>query len=331
MKPRYLFVLSLLMPVLLVAGCPRPVEPPPTEEPVEDPTLEPAWPRVFTDALSNEVTLDRPPERIISLSTGITEAIFAMGAGERVVGRIHFSDYPPEVRDVPSVGGLVDPSLEAIVNLEPELVLTERGTPTDVIDAIERVGIPVLAYDPISISEVLSLFREIGRVLGVESDANRLSERLAHRVEEVSDRIFERTIREGRPSLLFVIDLDPVFVAGEEHFVDDMIDTVGAVNAAMLVQGKNSGQWPSLSLEAVISLDPDIVITAIEDDSGEMVEGSAMLAERPGWRELAAVREGRVYSINPDLAVRAGPRLFDAIEQMEEIISDALSGGELDG
>lgn len=331
--PRATFVLLI---ATLLAGCARQAELPEIDPSIaptpEHASAESDWPRTFTDALGNEVTLYHPPERIISLSTGITESIFAMGAGDRVVGRLHFSTHPPEVLDVPSVGGLVDPSLEVIVSQEPDLVLTERGTPRDIIDSIERLGIPVIAYDPVGIPEVLEMIREVGRCLGVDEEAHALVARLEERIEALSVQVFERA-RQGRPSVLFVVGLDPVFAAGGGHFVDDMITTAGGINAVTLLERNNNGeQWPSLSLEAVVSLDPDIIVIAmmLQEDL-EATNVSEAIDSQPGWNRLSAVEGDRVYTLNPDLALRAGPRLFDALEEMNEIIEDALSGGVGDG
>ncbi|MFO8079931.1 MAG: helical backbone metal receptor [Armatimonadota bacterium] len=315
----------------LLTGCPSELPPPAVEPP--EPSDEAAdWPRTFTDAMGEEVTLEAPPRRVVSLSTGFTEAIFAMGAGDLLVGRVSFADYPPEARDVASVGGVTDPSLEAIVEQEPDLVLTVRGTPQDVVKSIRRAGIPVIARDPTSIDEVLDCIRDIGRYLGVEDDADELADDLAARVEEAAERGEMVAIRPGRASVLFVVSLDPVFVAGEGHFVDDMIWTAGGINATTLVEGGNGGQWPSFSLETVVELDPDIVVVAmmLEEDLGEM-DGIEALSDQPGWKDLSAVERGHVYTINPDTALRAGPRLADALERMVEIIEDAVGGGERDG
>ncbi|MFP4248226.1 MAG: ABC transporter substrate-binding protein [Armatimonadota bacterium] len=311
----------------LLTGCPS-EPPPPAADPPEPSDEAPEWPRTFTDAMGEQITLEAPPERVVSLSTGFTEAIFAMGAGDLLVGRVSFADYPPEARDVPSVGGVTDPSLEAIVEQEPDLVLTVRGTPKDVVKSIRRAGIPVIARDPISIEEVLDCIRDIGRYLDVEEDADELADNLAARVEEAAERGNALAVGQGRASTLFVVGLNPVFVAGEGHFVDDMIWTAGGINAATLVEGGNGGQWPSLSLETVVELDPDIVVVAmmLEEDLGEM-DGIEALSDQPGWKDLSAVEREHVYTINPDTALRAGPRLVDALERMVEIIEDAIGGG----
>ncbi len=332
---RPLTAVTVLAAIGLLAGCPRPAAPPtqpPAAEEEPQPTEAAGWPRTFTDAMGEEVTLQRPPERVVSLSTGFTEAIFAMGAGDRLVGRVTFAEYPPEALDVPSVGGVIDPSLEAIVGLEPDLLLTVRGTPQDVVESVRRAGISVIARDPASIDEVLGCIRDIGRYLGVETDADALADQLAVGAEAVTERGNAIASGQGRPSALFVVGLDPVFVAGGGHFVDDMIERAGGLNAATLIEGAAANQWPSLSLEAIVELDPDIVVIAMMlNDELAAAEGPDGIASMPGWSELSAVKAGRVYRIDPDIVLRASPRLFDALEQMADIIEDALSGEPTDG
>ncbi len=328
---------ALVTGTALLAGCPQqqPEAPSPTPPPPPSDDQQPSdtdsskgWPRTFTDAMGEKVTLQEPPERVISLSTGFTETIFAMDVGDRLVGRTSFAEYPPEAREVKSVGGMINPSLEAIVGQEPDLVLTVRGTPADVIASIRRAGIPVIAHDPRTIDDVLTSIRDLGRYLGVEEDANRLAEDLRERVEAVEARGQAIATSQGRPSVLFTIQADPVFVAGEGSFVDDMIHRAGGINAATLIEGQNGGQWPSLSLEAVVELSPDIIVTSMETGEGEPIDGEKKLSGLSGWKDLRAVEDGRVYTIDPDLSARAGPRLIDALEQMADIIEDAVGGGE---
>jgi iron complex transport system substrate-binding protein len=332
-------LLSLLIGLVLLTGCPReePTAPSPTNAPmIEQP--DPAedtpsdWPRTFTDAMGEEVTLQAPPERVISLSTGFTEAIFAMGAEDRLVGRVNFANYPPEAQDVPSVGGVIDPSLEAIVEQEPDLVVTVRGTPRDVVASIRRAGIPVIARDPTSVDEVLGCIRDLGRYLDVEEDANDLADDLRERAEAVAEEGHALATGQGRPSVLFIVGLDPVYVAGEGHFVDDMISTAGGLNASTLVDGTNGGQWQSFSMEAVVEVNPDIIVVAMmHEDEWAAVDPDEVFAGKAGWKDLSAVQGGRVYKINPDIALRAGPRLVDALEQMGEITRDAVGGGAAAG
>ena len=325
---RYPVTIALIIALAGLYGCP-PTPPPPDLQPqVEDSPAD--WPRTFTDALGETVTLQAPPQRVISLSTGFAETIFTIGAGDRLVGRTDFVDHPPEILQVPTVGGMINPSLEAIAALEPDLVLTVHGTPHDVVEGVRRTCVPVIARDPVTVAEVLECTRDIGRYLGIEQEADALADDLEARRDAVAEGAWD-VARQGRPSVLFVIDLDNVFVAGAGHFVDDMIQIAGGVNAATLAAGEAAGQWPSLSLEAVVALDPDIIIMALEDDRGEVVDGAALLRQRPAWRDLSAVRGDRVYNIDPDLTSRAGPRLFDALEQIAGIVSDAVGGGSSDG
>jgi iron complex transport system substrate-binding protein len=187
------------------------------------------------------------------------------------------------------------------VEQEPDLVVTVRGTPRDVVASIRRAGIPVIARDPTSVDEVLGCIRDLGRYLGVEEDASDLADDLQERVEAVAEEGNALATGQGRPSVLFIVGLDPVYVAGEGHFVDDMIN-------------------------------PDIIVVAMmHEDEWAAVDPDEVFAGKPGWKDLSAVQGGRVYKINPDIALRAGPRLVDALEQMGEITRDAVGGGAAAG
>lgn len=336
---RIVGVATFLTALALLTGCareePSPITPPgpaPEVQQSEQTDAASDWPRTFSSALGEEVRLETPPERVISLSTGFTEAIFAMGAEELLVGRVTFADYPPETSEVPTIGDMISPSLEAIVEKEPDLVLTVRGTPRDVLDSIRRAGVPVIARDPTSVDEVVACIRALGRYLGRESDANELADGLAARAGAVEEKGKALATGQGRPSVLFIVGLDPVYVAGEEHFVDDMIEKAGGINAATLVDGINGDQWLNLSMEAVVEVNPDVIVVAMmHKEDWEAIDPAGVFEGKPGWEDLSAVRGGRVYKINPDIAVRAGPRLFDAMEQMEQILRDAVGGGPGDG
>lgn len=320
-------VATLLVALAMLPGCPRaPAPAPPPDLAPQEPSsaeVPSDWPRTFTDARGVEVTLDRPARRVVSISPGLTETVFALDAGDRLVGRSDFCYYPPEALDVSSVGGIVNPSIEAIVGLEPDLVLVVRGTPLEVIDSLRAAGLAVITHDPVTIEDVIGAVRDVGTYLGLGERADELAEELEQRIQAVKERAL--TLRDTAPSILFIVGIDPVFAAGEGSMVDDLIETAGGVNAAAIAQNGRTGPWPELSLEAVVELDPDVILAALEGHTGE-TNALALLREMGGWRELSAVRGERVIDVDPDPMVRAGPRIIDGLEKMSEIIHE-ISGG----
>ncbi|MEA3400356.1 MAG: helical backbone metal receptor [Armatimonadota bacterium] len=330
-----LLLLPLLLPTLLVCGGCRSA-PGGRTEPTEAPPDTAAktaqageWPRTFTDDLGAEVTLPAAPQRVVSLAPGFTEAIFAMGADDRLVGRSDFCYFPSQALELPSVGSLISPSIEKIVGLEPDLVLVIRGTPRDVVQSLRDAGVPVIARSLEDLDEVITSMRDLGRYLGIEDRADALAGKLQTRREAVAERSAEVFADARRPDVLFVVEVEPVFAAGPGCFVDDMIRIAGGMNAAAEAAGETGSPWPQLSLEAVVDADPDVIVASLEGHVDEPGGALATLRQRTGWRELTAVREGRVFEADPDLMVRAGPRLIDGLERLAEIIHGvALEGAE---
>lgn len=312
--------------IVPLAGCRHatPVAPPEVEPP--GPAAA-GWPRSFTDDLGQTVTLPAPPRRIVSIAPGFTETIFALGEGARLVGRCDFCYYPKEALDVPSVGGMTTPSIEAIVGLAPDLVLAVRGVPPEVTDSLRGAGLKLIALDPQTVDELIASVRTLGRILGAEDRAEALAEEMEARRDAVAARAEEVFGTRPRPSVLFLVGLDPVFAAGPGSFVDDMIRIAGGVNAVAQADGA-PGPWPQLSLEAIVDLDPDIIVGALEGHGEAQEHLLQVLRERSGWRELSAVRQGRVYPVNPDLTVRTGPRIMDGLELLAEIIQGQVEEGD---
>lgn len=319
--PLCLLTVALIVPL---GGCRRamPVTPPEAAPPAIGPE---DWPRSFTDDLGQTVTLPAPPQRIVSIAPGFTETIFALGEGDRLVGRCDFCYYPEEALEVPSVGGMTTPSIEAIVSLAPELVLAVRGIPPDVTDSLRGAGLTLIALDPQTVDGLIASVRTIGEILGAEERAQMLAEEMAVRRDAVAARAEEVFATRPRPSVLFLVGLDPVFAAGPASFVDDMIRVAGGTNV-VAEAGGNPGPWPQLSLEAIIDLDPDIIVGALEGHGEAQERLLEVLRERNGWRELTAVREGRVYPVDPDLTVRTGPRIMDGLELLAGIIQGREAG-----
>ncbi len=305
---------------MCLAGCRQTSTPQPSPALPAHEAAAGGWPRTVVDDLGVEVTLEAPPGRVVSLAPGFTETIFAIGAGDRLVGRTDFCDEPPEALAVASVGGLVNPSLEKIVGLEPDLVLVIRGTPSDVIESLRRMGLAVIARDTQTLDEAIGAVRDIGRYLGAERAADALADKLQARKAAVSARTGEVFATRRRPDVLVVLSLDPVFAAGDASFAGDMIRIAGGGNVAGGPELAAAGPWPQLSLEAIVERDPDIIILAADDQGAGSPPSPAEVGRVPGLAEVGAVRQGHVPEIDPDLVSRAGPRLLDGLERLAEVI-----------
>lgn len=309
---------ALAAAMTLIVGCRDHVSP--MTSVIADSASQAGWPRTFTDDLGVEVRLDAPPQRIVSISPGMTEIIFALGEGDRLVGVTDFSDYPPDAAETERIGGMTNPSIEKIVGLDPDLTLIARGAPIEVVNALRAAGLPVIGKSAATLADVIEQVREIGEYLGVEESAARVANGLDERLATVREQAAKLFPDGDGPSLLMIIGLEPVFVAGPGSFVDDMIAICGGRN---VVGGEGEEQvsaWPQYSLERIVEHDPEIILSAL--GGHEMDEGGtlARLRELPGWCDLSAVKRGRVYDIDGDIMLRTGPRLLDGLDETARLI-----------
>ena len=268
------------------------------------------FPVSLTDDLGRAVTLARPPQRIVSLAPSNTEILFAIGAGPQVVGVTDFCDYPPEARRLPRVGGMVPGSLsvERVVSLRPDLVLSVGRLQQPVIDALQRLGIPVFALDPASLEDVYENLRRVGRLTGHPDGAEAVVRTMQQRVDAVR-RLVADIPPQRRVRVFYEVWDNPLMTAGPGSFIGQLIELAGGINVFRDVQQ----DWPQVSLEELVRRDPDVILGPATHGSGLALE---QLRRRPGWQNLRAVRTGRVYVVEDDLISRPGPRLVEGLERV---------------
>jgi len=264
------------------------------------------------------VVLPARPQRIVTLAPSATEMIFAVGAGDRLVGRDELSDYPPEAKNVPSIGGTY-PSIntEAIVALRPDLILAPGVISPEQVKALESLGLVVFHQrTPKDIEEIFQQIQMVGRLTGNTEQAEKTIADLRARLTAIEEKIRQARTR---PKVFYELDAtDPgkPWTAGPGSFIDRLIARAGGQN----IGASLSSEWGQISLEELIRQDPDLMIlgTANYGETPEKVR------QRPGWNRLRAVREGRIYPINADLISRPGPRIVDGLEALARIIHPEL-------
>jgi iron complex transport system substrate-binding protein len=238
------------------------------------------------------------PRRVVSLAPSLTDLVVAMGLTDRLVGVTRYDD-SPAVRSLPRVGGFLDPSPEAVLGLRPDLVLwmTDGGA-LPVVRRIASLGVPVRALPIVSIADLLAASREIGASLGSADAGDRLARELDARIGAVK----ARAARARPVRVLFVVGRDPLVVAGPGSYPDEVLRVAGGENVV-----KSDRPWPVYPLERAVADDPDVVI---DGAVLEPAEGIARLAS------IRAVREGRVRRMSNDGALRPGPRLAAALDEI---------------
>ncbi|HKQ64197.1 MAG TPA: cobalamin-binding protein [Methylomirabilota bacterium] len=261
------------------------------------------------DMTGRELTLAAPPKRIVSLVPSVTEILYALGAERLLVGVTDFCDFPPEARTQPKVGGMVAPSLEAIVALKPDLVIaTTEGTREDTVTQLSRLKIAVYLVSAHQVADVTSLIRRLGELTGSESSAGPLVARLEQRVEAVKKAVGPH----ARPRVLYVLWPEPLIVPGRGALVTELIQIAGGQS----LTADDPDAWPRYSLEAAVARSPEVILLANHGAGTGAVE-----VEK--WRRLAslpAVKSGRLISVNGDLMHRYGPRFVDGLEQLARAI-----------
>lgn len=283
-----------------------------------------AYPLTLTDDLGQTITLSQPPQRIISLAPSLTEILFALGLGDRVVGVTTYCHFPPEAMKKEKIGGYVNASHEKIVSLTPDLVFATRGTPRTFIEGLSRAGIPVAAVDQTSFAQILHSFVFIAQACGVPQKGEELAARLQRTREEISQKTGSLK-PEQRPRALLVLSLQPLFVCGPGSFQEEMLEICGAHNVSGISQ-----PFGPLSEEAVVEKDPQTLIFP-SIDNGQAVTKNSLLATlqaRPAWKNTTAVKKRRLIIINVDYLSVPGPRLEKGLRELAKQLHPELFGHE---
>ena len=262
----------------------------------------------FVDMVGRQVELQGPPRRIVPLAPSLTEILFALGAGDSVVGVTDYADYPPEAGGKPTVGGGVDPNLEVIVTLRPDLVLIAADANRwETLIQLEQLRIPVFGVKPVGVEGVLVSILKVGEAVGRQPQAEGLIAHMRRRMAAVSRKVSVL----ARPRVLYVVWIDPLIVAGGETVVDDLIDLAGGANIV------RTPEFPRYSLEELVLDPPDVILLAV--DRGGLHHEQA-LRHLPGWREVRPVREGTIRVLDAGLMSRPGPRIVDAVELLARLL-----------
>jgi iron complex transport system substrate-binding protein len=313
--PKLRFITVLLIVAVCLAGCGVAAPASPTAEPPQPtatlvpPTPTPAlFPLSLTDGLGREVTLPDFPQRIVSLAPSNTEILFAIGAGGAVVGVTEYCDYPSAAQQVEKIGGFSAKtiSVEKIVSLEPDLVLAYGSRQQTVIEALERVNVPVYALAPNSFDDVYANIQTVGRMAGHEAEADQIVTEMQARIDTVVGQV-AAIPQEERLSIFWEIFDEPLMTAGPATFAGQMIELAGGVNIFAGV----AEDYPQISAEEIIARNPAAILGS--DTHGDKLTPE-QVAARPGWDRIDAVKNGRVHLIDGNIVSRAGPRLAEAVE-----------------
>ena len=269
-------------------------------------TLAQAAPISVVDDRGRTVTLAHPPERIVSLLPSLTETVCALGACERLVGVDRYSNWPASVVPLQGVGGGLDPNIEAIVALRPDVVL--MATSSRAQARLESLGVTVVALEPKTHADVQRVLGKVGQVLGVQ-DAQRVWRTIDAGVQAAAQSV-PPTVRGAR--VYFEVNSGP-YAAGPSSFIGETLARLGARNIIPAALGP----FPKLNPEFVVRADPDLIMVGARSAEG--------LAPRPGWSQMRALRDGRLCRFDAaqsDVLIRPGPRMAEAARLMATCLTD---------
>ncbi|MFY9141219.1 MAG: cobalamin-binding protein [Thermacetogeniaceae bacterium] len=259
---------------------------------------------VVTDDFGNQVKLDHYPERIVSLTPSNTEILFALGLGEKVVGVTSYCDYPEEAKDKPKIGDLKG-NVEAIVASEPDLVLAKGILNDDAVEKLRKLDIPVLCLDPESIEGVYRAIELIAKATGTNEKGEEIIGEMKEKIDSVEKKV-AKIPQEERLRVFIEVGSDPLYTAGKETFVDELVVLAGGINIADDIKG-----YQMYSSEAVVKNNPDVILSA----DSYYVDIKQEIKKRAGWEEIKAVQEGKVIDeLDTNLLNRPGPRSALAVE-----------------
>jgi iron complex transport system substrate-binding protein len=250
----------------------------------------------------------RVPQRVVSLAPSVTETLFALGFGDRLVGVTTSCDYPAEALKIPKIGGFMSPSLETIAAKRPDVVIgVSSATDPAKTREMERLGLKVTLISLASVNDILNSIKSIARLLG----SPQAGEKLVHRINLQMDQVKARGAPAPRRSTLLLVGLRPLIAVGGKNFIDELITLAGGKNIA----GDAAQPWLNLPDEYVVAKAPQVIIEA-----GMGSERDQAAKHWADLKSIPAVQQGRVYRYPSDKILRPGPRIGEGLEEIARLV-----------
>lgn len=260
------------------------------------------------DDLGQNVRLEKPASRIVSFAPHVTELLFAVGAGEKIVGVVKHSDYPEQAKRIPEVGTNQAADLERIVAMQPDLLIAWlHAASMKQLERLRSTGIPVYFSNPRTLEAIARDGERLAKLAGTEGEAARWAAQFRQRHQ----RLLSRYAHPAKVRVFYQVWPRPLYTLNREHFVSDLLATCGATN----VFGALAAIAPVVGTEAVLRANPQAIVGA--------VTRAELQSRWGGWKDMDAVRFGNLFSVDADLMHRAGPRAIDAAEALCERIDEA--------
>lgn len=269
-------------------------------------TVKSQFPLTITDFLGREITIEKEPERIVSLAPSVTELIFAVGAGDRVVGVTEYDTYPEEVKDLPKVGGFKGPNIELITAQEPDIVFASTLSGKEEMETLEKMGIPVVMIEAKSIDNIYESIEMLGKITNKEEKAQTIVNEMKSKIQEISNKVKDRP----KIKVFHLIDINGNWTAGSGTFIHELINLAGGQNIAEDTEG-----WVQYSIEELVSKNPDAIVMSSYAGDVETIKNME------GYKETNAVKNNNIYVVsNDDIISRATNRIVLGLEEIAKFL-----------
>jgi iron complex transport system substrate-binding protein len=262
--------------------------------------------REVTDETGRVVKIPQPVRRIVSLAPSLTETVYALGLQDRLVGDTDYCDYPADAAKKHKVGGAINPNMEEVASLKPDVVLVVKSlNRLETVRALEQLGIPVYATDPHTVNDVIVSMKKLSGALGADNAGAALDEKLKGRLAAVHEKLNGVAVKR----VLFAVWTEPLISVGRKTFIADVLEHAGATS---VVDSKQ--YWPQFSLEEAVRLQPEYLVFA--SSHSETVRNDVeALALKPGWSAMDALKKRKIAIVS-DAINRPGPRIVEAVEEL---------------
>ncbi len=258
------------------------------------------------DGLGRTVKLAKPAERIISMAPSLTEIVYALNVQDKLCARTDYCDFPAEAKNKPSIGKALNPSIEQIVAFSPDLILmTTEGNLKEAGRRIMELGFSVYVSNPRKLKDIALDVRSIGILTNSTDKANIIATSFEKKITPIKNK------KGKSPRLIYLVWPDPLIPAGKGNYIDDLIKISGAVNPASF----SKTSWPRITMETLITMNPDIIIYSRSDSWNENID---KLISRKEWKLLPAVQENRIYEIDENIINRPSLRITNALNFFHE-------------
>lgn len=320
--------LALIM-VLALAACGDNAEPKQTTDPAptqqeqvtppadETDALKTEYPLTVKDATGEELTFNEAPKKIISISPSETEALFAIGLDEEVIGVSDYDDYPEAATTKPKMGGLYNPNVEEIIAAQPDLVVTGISMSAEGAQQLRDLGITIFKTDPKKVDDVIANIEIFGQITDHQEEAKKVVDKIKQDRDEVTETLKSLTPEQKKK---VYIEFSPGWTVGSGEYMDELINLAGGINVAADTVG-----WNEISEEKIIKDNPDVILfskNVVDEKTKETLD--QMIKARSGWDQITAIKNDAVIGLDDNLVSRPGPRVTEGLKQIAKAIYPEL-------